>query len=245
MCKTIGLITARGGSKGVPQKNIRMLCGKPIIVWTIEAALSASSLMKVIVSTDDETIADICKKHGAEVPFMRPSVLAQDNSSHVDVVEHAIEWCEQNINENFDSMIILQPTSPLRTAYDIDKVAALARKQNANGIVSVCEITQHPYLAKILDDDGTLKDFLPTDIAYKRRQNLPNLYCPNGAIYWFLIDSFKKTKSFFPNPTYPYIMSSNQSLQIDSMEDLYLIDLILKDRSNRNRDIVKNNVVVR
>lgn len=179
----IGLIAARGGSKSVPKKNIKLLAGKPLIAWTIEVALQCKELSRTIVSTDDEEIARVARHWGAEVPFMRPVELAADDSSSISVVLHAIGWMKENEGVCPDYVMLLQPTSPFRTSEDIKQSVALAKKHQATAVVGVCEAERHPYLCKRILDNGTLGDFMTTEMKYLRRQDLPLAYVVNGAIY--------------------------------------------------------------
>jgi CMP-N,N'-diacetyllegionaminic acid synthase len=230
MGEIVGLITARGGSKGIPRKNVKLLAGKPLIAWTIEAALLSPRLSRVIVSTEDDEIARVARQWGAAVPFMRPPELAQDDSPHLLVVEHALQWLEKHDNARPDYVMLLQPTSPLRTAEDIEAVLQVAEARSARAIVSVCKMDRHPYLAKRILEDGTLADFVPSDIAYLRRQALPPVYALNGAIYLNRRESLLTDRTFVPQGTYGYIMPPERSLDIDSLWDFHLIELILKDR---------------
>lgn len=230
MSEIVGLITARGGSVSVPRKNVRLLAGKPLIAWVIEAALHSQGLSRVIVSTDDEEIAAIARRWGVEVPFRRPAELAGPDSSHISVVEHAIHWLAEHENSRPDYMMLLQPTSPLCTAEDIDAAIEIARKRDAIAVVSLCETDHHPYLVKRILADGTLEDLIPTDIPYLRRQVLPSAYVLNGAIYLNRRESLLGDRVFVPRGTYPYIMPRERSLDINTMADFYLADLILRDR---------------
>ena len=157
----LALITARGGSKGLPRKNVLPLAGQPLIAWSIQAAQAAACRPRVVVSTDDEEIANAALAHGAEVPFLRPAHLAQDDSPHIDVILHAVHWLEHQRGYRPTWVLLLQPTSPLRLAQDIDQFLALARAQEANSVVSVREAPCHPYLAQTIDGRGRLRPFLP------------------------------------------------------------------------------------
>ena len=230
MSEIVGLITARGGSKGIPRKNVKLLAGKPLITWTIEAALQSRELSRVVVSTDDDEIARVAQQWGAEVPFMRPPELAQDDSPHILVMEHAIRWLEKHDDARPDYMMLLQPTSPLRATEDIEAVIQIAEARNAVAVVGVCKADHHPYLTKRISEDGTLVDFLSNDIVYLRRQALPPAYALNGAIYLNRRESLLTNRTFVPQGTYGYIMPPERSLDIDSLWDFHLAELILKDR---------------
>ena len=230
MSETIGLITARGGSKSIPGKNIKMLAGKPLIAWTIEAALQCKELSRVIVSTDDEQIAKIARQWGAEVPFIRPTELSQDDSSHISVVLHAIQWMDKKERFFPEYIMLLQPTSPFRKVEDIRQANKLAKDRHAVAVVSVCEAETHPYLCKRILDDGTLADFMKTDISYLRRQVLPPAYAENGVSYLNQRESLLQDQTFLPEGTIAYVMSQERSLEVDTQWDWYMAELILKDQ---------------
>ena len=156
--QVLGLLTARGGSKGLPRKNVLPIGGKPLLAWSIEAAKGSASVDRVVMSTDDDEIAGISREFGADVPFMRPEHLSRDDSAHFPVVEHAIQWLEKNEGYRPDYILLLQPTSPLRTAGDIDGAVGLAVRHRADAVVSVTELdkSHHPYLAYRLAANGTL-----------------------------------------------------------------------------------------
>lgn len=230
MSEVIGLITARGGSKSIPNKNIHMLAGKPLIAWTIEAAQNSRSLNRVIVSTDDPKIASISETYGAEVPFMRPAELSQDGSDHISVVRHAMAWLEQNERFVPDYLMLLQPTSPLRTSEDIDAATELAEARNAEAVVAVSEMKPHPYLSRQMGDDGILTELISTNIPYLQRQALPLAFAINGAMYLNRPASLLKHLSFTPNGTLGYVMPPERSIDVDTPWDLYIAELILRRR---------------
>ncbi len=228
--RIVGLITARGGSKGLPHKNILSLAGKPLITWTVEAALNCKSINRLIVSTDDYEIADVARQAGAEVPFMRPAELAQDGSDHLSVVSHAIQWLDHHDSAKADYVLLLQPTSPLRSTSDLNTAITMATQQDAVAVVSVSLMNQHPYYAQVIQNDGTLAEFMSTDQAYSQRQELPQVYAPNGAIYLNKRESLLQDRTFVPRKTLAYVMPPERSLDIDTAWDFYLADLILKDK---------------
>jgi CMP-N,N'-diacetyllegionaminic acid synthase len=230
----IGVITARGGSKGVLRKNVLPLAGKPVIAWTIEAALSSTLLDKVIVSTDDKEIAAIARDFGADVPFMRPRELAEDTTPHLDVVFHTLDWLAGQGQKTPDYLFTLQPTSPLRSTEDIDGVIAMAYRKNADAVVAVTETHDHPYLVRKMTDEGILQEFIIPDIHYPRRQDLPAAYSINGAGFVNRCDALRVYKTFYPLRTFGYIMPPERSLQIDTPWDLRLVDLIMRERKIKN-----------
>ena len=230
------IITARGGSKSIPKKNIALVGGKPLIAWTIQTALRSSALSRVIVSTDDKEIAEVARKWGAETPFLRPAELAQDNSPHIPVVVQAIQWLESHESAKPDFILLLQPTLPLRTTEDIDNAIQLMFEKDADCIVSICEASSHPYLTKRITPDGRLQDFVKTPEGYLSRQTLRSAYSLNGAIYLARRDVFINKQTFYTDNTYAYIMPPERSLDIDTPWDLYLADLILRDRPEYEMD---------
>jgi CMP-N,N'-diacetyllegionaminic acid synthase len=227
MSQVIALITARGGSKSIPRKNIKMLAGKPLIAWTIEAALQSRKVDRVLISTDDDEIAKVAQSLGVEVPFLRPSELAQDDSSHIAVVLHALEMLREGICFEEDSLLLLQPTSPCRTSDDIDNAVALGERVSADAVIGVTAVENHPYLTKRIREDGTLEDFMTSDIPYLRRQDLPPAYGINGALYLNRCRSLLAEKTFTPRRTHPYIMLPEHSLDVDTEWDFHLAELVL------------------
>ena len=224
----LGLITARGGSKGIPRKNIADLHGKPLIAWTIEAALQSDVLNRVIVSTDDQEIAAVSRKYGAEVPFLRPAGLAADRSAHIPVIQHALQWVEQDCGSLPEYVCLLQPTSPLRTARHIAQAVALLRKQNFDAVVSVCEAKTHPFLTRKLDENGLLQPFMPIPSGYLRRQDFPPAYEINGAIYLCRSSIVMKEGTLLPEKNGAFVMDEKSSLDIDTSDDLARARILLQ-----------------
>lgn len=231
MIDVVGLITARGGSKGIPRKNVKLLAGKPLIAWTIEAALKSGKLSRIIVSTDDDEIIQVAQAWGAETPFVRPTEVSQDNSPHILAVEHAIHWLEEHEHTRPEYILLLQPTSPLRMAEDINAAIEIAAGNQAEAVVSISETKHHPYLTKHILPNGLLADFVSTDLSYLRRQDLPPAYAINGAIYLNRSDSLLNARTFLPPNTYGYVMPLERSLDIDSPWDFYLTELILNHKN--------------
>lgn len=217
---TLGLITARGGSKGIPRKNVVELGGKPLIAWTIEAALQSQALDRVIVSTDNEEIATAARAFGAEVPFMRPAELAQDASAHIPVIQHALRWIEQEEGVLPEFICLLQPTSPFRTGDHIKAAIHLLHKKNADAVVSVCEAETHPFMARKIDADGILHPFLEIPEGYLRRQDLPLAYEINGAIYLCRSRIIMEQGTLLPEGALAFVMDNTSSLDIDTPDDL-------------------------
>lgn len=225
--KILAIIPARGGSKGIIDKNIKPLDGKPLIYYSIYEAIESNVIDEVIVNTDSEKIASVSKKYGAKIPFIRPNELATDEASTIDVIEHTLNFYEKK-NINFEYFILLQPTSPLRTKEDITNSFEILKQKKAKSIISVCEAEHSPLLMNKLDDDLKMKDFL-TKENNKRRQDLEKYYRINGAIYISEVDNFLKTKSFYGKDSYAYIMPVNRSIDIDNEIDFKLAEIIMRD----------------
>ena len=226
--KVIAIITARGGSKGLPKKNIRTLHEKPLIAWTIESALASQFLDKVIVTTDCEEIAKTARKFGAEVPFIRPAHLAEDDSASFDAIEHALEFNEYK--NQYDILVLLEPTSPLREAEDIDN--ALEKLINLTGAKSIVGISlsesQNPSFLISLDEQGMVKP-LGSFNNNLRRQDLENVYFLEGTIYASWIKTYLHERGFYHEKTAGYIVPKWKSFEVDDIVDWYCIDAIMKN----------------
>lgn len=228
----LALIPARGGSKGIPRKNIIPFLGKPLIAYPINAALGSKYIDQVILSSDDEEIISVAKKYNCEVPFKRPPELASDSSSSIDVTLHAIEYFEAK-GVFFDFLVLLEPTSPLTESYDIDEaIEILFKKLNTgDSIVGVCKVeANHPlYLAK-QSNDGTLVPYVRKDFNTPvRRQELDELYFFEGSLYISLISKLKTSKSFVHERTLPYIVPRWKSIEIDEYSDLLIAEVFYKN----------------
>lgn len=215
--KVLGLIVARGGSKTLPRKNLLFAGGKPLIAWTILAALESKIFDEVIVSSDDDEIMETAKEWGCTVPFRRPDELASDTASSIDVVFHAID----NLPE-FEHVALLQPTSPLRSASDIKSSFLLLKSTGAPSCVSVCEVDQTPYWMFQIDKRKRLRSLYKKFPTATCRQNLPPSYFLNGAIYIAKVDWLKQTKTFLTPETVAFIMEKKHSIDIDTREDFEL-----------------------
>ena len=219
------IIPARGGSKGLPGKNIRLLRDKPLIAYSIDAARNSKYEGTILVSTDDKAIADIAKQYGAEVPFIRPAELSNDCAATTDVIFHTINYYKEH-NRNFDLIILLQPTSPLRISEDIDNAIKLMMEKKAEAIVSVCEAEHHPLWANTLPADGSMRSFIREEIKGKNRQQLPQYYRLNGAIYISTIEALTKHKSFIHDKTIAFQMPIERSVDIDNEIDFKLAEIL-------------------
>jgi len=223
----LGLIPARGGSKGVPRKAVKAMAGKPLIGWTIEAALGCADLDRVVVTTEDTEIMEVAERFGAEVPFRRPMALAGDATPGIEPVLHALQWLAEQDDYRPDWILLLQPTSPLRTSGDIGAAIALATERGADSVVGVTEADPHPLWTKAVDDDGLLDEWLPDDGGHTRRQDLPPLVALNGAIYLTRRDVLLDRRSWYGDRTAAYLMPPERSLDIDTPWDFRLADLVL------------------
>jgi CMP-N,N'-diacetyllegionaminic acid synthase len=232
MSNAIGLVTARGGSKGVPKKNIRLVGGKPLIAWTIEAALNSRRLDRVVVSTDDPEIMRVAAAYGAETPFMRPNDLAGDTSGHLGVVLHAIHWLREH-GDDAHYIMTLQPTSPFRSSQDIDAAIDLAESRDATAVTSVKPASEHPMWAKLIDQHGVVRPFISDELNKALRQDLPDCYSSNGAIYLNRCRDLERDQLMVPQGTLAYIMSIENSIDIDTPWDFRIADLLMRERDVR------------
>jgi CMP-N,N'-diacetyllegionaminic acid synthase len=221
--KTFALIPARGGSKGIPRKNIKLIGGKPLIVWAIEAALRSSLLDAVVVSTDDPEIAEVAHRAGAQVPFTRPAELAQDQTPGLDPVLHALDQLPQ-----YDSVLLLQPTSPLRSTQDIDACLQLAIDRRAPSVVSVTEAETHPYWTYRVTEGQALERMVDA-VPVARRQDLPEVVALNGAIYFADARWLRRSGSLVAAETLAYVMPRERSVDLDTPLDWKLAELLLKE----------------
>ena len=221
--RLLALIPARGGSKGIPRKNIKPLCGKPLIGWSIDAAKKSVFIDQVFVSTEDEEVAAIASDLGAGVPFMRPKELAADDTPGIAPVMHAID----NLPE-FDWVLLLQPTSPLRTAEDIDGIVRFCIENDAPSAVSIYEVDKHPHLMYQQDRTKRLRSLLPDKPDITRRQDLPKVYALNGALYLARVDWLKEQQLLVGQETLGYVMSPESSVDIDTPLDWRWVEFLIK-----------------
>ena len=221
--KVLAIIPARGGSKGLPGKNIIDLVGKPLIAWTIEASLGSKYITKTIVSSDSNEILEVAKQYGANI-LKRPFEFATDASSSEIIVKHAI----QSIDDQFDYIVLLQPTSPLRNKTDIDNAFEKLFALNAKALISVSEFDNKILKAFKDNENGYIEGISNNKFPFMRRQDLPKTYMSNGAIYIIDTNEFLINNSFFADKTISYIMDEIKSLDIDTKEDLDKVEKYLK-----------------
>lgn len=229
----IAVIPARGGSKGIPRKNLVQLGGKSLLEYAIETAKSAPSVNRVLVSTDDLEISNFAKKLCAEVPFFRPPDLASDTAPMVGVLQHTLSWL-QSEGEYVEALILLQPTSPFRTSCHIEEALHLFRIYEASSVVSVVEVPHqyNPFSLMKLGADGRLVPFFAGENTVTRRQEKPVLYARNGPVVLVCRPSKLVMGDLYGNSCIPYFMSIEDSLDIDTPTDLVLAELLLKSRQD-------------
>jgi hypothetical protein len=224
----IAIIPARGGSKGLPNKNIKLLNGKPLLAYTIEAALQAKEISRVIVSTDYENIKEVALEYGAEIPFLRPNFLATDSSSSLDVFKYTINRLEEEEDIIIDNFVVLQPTSPLRTNRHIDEAISLFREKEAKAVVSYCKEFHSVFWHKKIDNNGKIINIFEGDFS-KNRQEIQETYFPNGAIYVFDKSYIFATKDYSKD-CYAYIMDRKHSIDIDTIDDFVYAEFLMNGR---------------
>ena len=227
----IAIIPARGGSKGLPGKNIRDLDGMPLICHTIKSALESESITRVIISTDDDDIAIVAKECGAEVPFNRPSKLAKDNSMVMDAYLYTIDRLVEMENITIDSFIALLPTAPLRRSHDIDMEVEIFNLNKADSVISVTEPDAPAEWYRRIDNDGILRDYFPNTNTIKNRQEFNKSYIPNGAIYIFNVEKLRLSRQYYMDKTYPYVMPRSRSADIDEILDFEWAEFLI----NKNK----------
>jgi len=233
--KRLAIIPARSGSKGLENKNIRELCGKPLVAYTIEAAIESGIFDKVMVSTDSLQYAEIAKAYGAEVPELRPPKLSSDNASSMDVILHCL-MLYQNLGQDFEWVCLLQPTSPMRNENHIKEAFCLLNSQNANSVVSVCKCEHSPLWCNRIEKDLRIDHFLNEQVMNIPRQLLPQYYRLNGAIYVGSSNFVKNNNSFFGERTVAYIMDSKSSVDIDNDMDFEFVEFMMRRDEERGHE---------
>lgn len=228
--KVLAVITARGGSKGLPGKNIKLLNGKPLIAWSIEQGLASEAVDKVLVSTDSNEIAEISRHFGADVPFQRPAELASDTATSMDVIIHALDYLKEK-DDHYDVLILLEPTSPLRDSQDIDRaLSMLTSDSKAKSIAGVCQVEgQHPeFLIQI--EDGFMYPYGDFDV--KRRQDISQLYFFEGSVYAAYTEYLREARTFYSKSTLAYVVPKWKSFEIDDAIDFSIVEHLLKQKEN-------------
>ena len=225
--RCLGIITARSGSKGVPNKNIRDLCGKPLISYAVEVGLDCPYIESVMVTTDNKEIEVVAKRAGAEVPFLRPSNLALDSSRQEDAILHAMDWYEAN-REKFDFICLLQPTEPLRSLKTLNKAFEILFASEADGIMSVIKAEANPTNSNLLPNNGTFQGFIDKQKYVFNRQEAPNYYRLNGLIAISRWEAFRKFETFAHDKSLTMIVDSVEGLDIDNPVDFILAEALIQ-----------------
>jgi len=228
--RILAVIPARGGSKGIPNKNIYPLLGKPLIAYTIIESLKSKYITDLIVTTDSTAIKEVAEKYKIEVPFVRPENLSGDNALAIPTIQHATLEYEKIKDIEYDYIIMLQPTAPLRMAFDIDEALGLLITHNSDSVISIVDVDNyHPMKMKIVED-GLLKDFQKPPTENPPRQTLPPVYIVNGAIYATRRDVLINQSSFIGEKCLPYIMPRNRSVNIDNIEDFIIAEYFINNK---------------
>lgn len=222
----VALIPARGGSRGLPNKNLRPLGGTPLIAHSIRCAQASAGITRVIVSTDNPAIADLARAHGAEAPFLRPAALAGDETPMLPVLQHAVSELERS-GPRLEAIVLLQPTSPLRSVEDVEACLALFRGGDCDAVISVSPVHKSPYRNMVIEHDGYLRLLLSPERPLGRRQDEPPVYDINGAVYVFSRAALMDEQSTLPRRSKLWLMPHERSIDIDSAFDLALAEFVL------------------
>ena len=222
----LAIIPARSGSKGLKDKNIRLFNGKPLMAYSIEAALQSNHFDEVFVSTDSEQYAEIARGYGAHVPFLRSSEQSSDTASSWDVVKEVLE-CYGKRGTTFNTVALLQPTSPLRTTQDIINAFAIMQEKQANAVVSVCEVDHSPLWCNVLPENDSMDRFLPKNLVTIGRQKLDTYYRINGAIYIVNVPYLLSSQTIYDHGCYAYKMDKRHSIDIDDLVDFQIAESLM------------------
>lgn len=226
----LAIIPARGGSKGLPGKNIKELCGKPLIAWSIEAGLKSEYIDEVMLTTDSVEIADIAQKYGAKVPFLRPIELASDTATTFEAVKHVIDFYKDNFRREFDYVVLLEPTSPLREPSDINDMIEkiIAHENEFDSIVSIGEAHEHPSIMKRIVDKNTIKPYCDSLELTTRRQDNDKAYFPYGVAYIVKTNTILEEKTFYTKRNTFFEIKRYQCLEIDDIYDFIMVESVMK-----------------
>lgn len=226
----LAIIPARSGSKGLPNKNIKPLCGKPLMAWSIEVGLQSDYIDEVVVSTDSQEYAEIAKSYGAQVPFLRPKELSSDTSTTFDSIKHTIDFYKEELKKEFDYIVLLEPTSPLRQISDIDNaIKILFETQDADSIVGICKTeSQNPAFLISLTPNHTIQGYINKDFHPIRRQDIKDIYFFEGTIYISKTHSLLEHKNFYHSRTLGYEVPKWKSLEVDDEDDFLMIEAMMK-----------------
>lgn len=229
--RVLALIPARGGSKGLPGKNLRLLAGKPLLVWSIEQGLATPEITRVVVSTDDSKVAAVARDAGADVPFLRPAEISGDAAPTSAAVIHALDFLAAG-GEEFDAVLLLEPTSPLRASGDLSGAIRVLSENwdRADSVVSVGAIhTESPFVAKTISPEGFVVPLLPPS-GVTRRQDLPTAYFPYGVAYLTKVSAFRTVPTFYQRATLPFLIERWQNFEIDDATDFVCVEAVIRAR---------------
>ena len=230
--RNIAVIPARSGSKGLPDKNIRLVNGKPLLAYTVEAALDSGCFDVVHVSTDSEMYADIARTYGADVPFLRSAELASDTANTWDAVREVLKRYAE-MGKTFETVMLMQPTTPLRTGEDVKAAYKLMNEKKAKSVIAVCEVDHSPLWCDMIPEDGSMKGFGRKDLAWVTRQELKPFYRVNGAIYLLSVadNTITDDDDIYENDCYALFMDRKKSIDVDCEDDLDLVEFMLARRN--------------
>lgn len=231
----LAIIPARGGSKGLPGKNIMELCGKPLIAWSIEAGLTSKYIDEVMVTTDSEEIACVAREFGASIPFIRPADLASDTATSFDAIKHAVNFYDNEVHKKFDYIVLLEPTSPLREKGDIDMaIEQLFSNPQATAVVGICKTeSQNPAFLVKKNDSSFLVGYENRDMKVLRRQEISDVYFFEGSVYVSHTDTLLFRKTFYHEGTLGYEVPKWKSLEIDDMDDFIMVEALMKYKGKK------------
>lgn len=242
--KILAIIPARGGSKGIPLKNIYPIGGRPLIEYTIDCANDSKYLDRTIISTDNIEIKEVSERYiklynkKVDIPFMRPKKLALDSSKTIDCIVHAVNWLKENEKQKYDYIVLLQNTVPLRKSEHIDEAIEKLLNSSQTSLVSVTEVEQHPILMRNINEDGTLKNLLNMNSSM-RRQDFPKFYKVDGAIYIVKIDENFNLNTSLNDSNLPYIMNKRYTTDIDNYIDVKIIEHYLEKEREKEIELMK------
>jgi len=227
----LAIIPARGGSKGLPGKNIKNLCGKPLIAWSIETGLNSKYIDEVMVTTDSQEIADVAQKYGANVPFLRPKELATDTATTFDAIKHTIDFYKEKLKKEFDYIVLLEPTSPLREVSDIDNAVEQLLNSDADAIVGICKTEdQNPAFLVLKDNNNYISGYENRSMKVIRRQDISDVYFFERTIYISKTDVLLDKQTFYHDKTIGYEVPKYKSLEVDDMDDFIMVEAMMKHK---------------
>ena len=236
--KVLAIVPARGGSKGLPGKNLRLLDGRPLVAWPVSAALGAASVDRVIISTDDVAIAEAARTAGADVPFIRPAYLASDTASSMDVILHALDTLAAQGHE-YEYVILLEPTSPLTESSDVEDALSRLRAAGAaaDAIVGICRVeSTHPEYDVRRDPNGLISPYAAPDFkSLRRRQDIEDLYFLEGSLYISRVEAFRQYKTFYHERTLGYQVTRWKSIEVDDIFDFIMVEAVVRQREEIRR----------